>query len=167
MADRPLRIKNLCEIEPVSFEQGKKFGGLRKRLGSETGSQELGCSWYELAPGRQSFPHHYHFGNEEAFFILSGDGEVRLGDERTSVSAGDYIACPAGAESAHSLINTGSEPLRYLAISTAHSTDIMVYPDSKKFAAVAGADTHKGLRSAPFAKVLMDQPNVDYYQDEE
>lgn len=164
---RHTNIRNLNEIESINMIHGKRFGGSRKRLAAESGSKQLGCSWFELPVGRQSFPHHYHFGNEEAFFIISGTGEFRLGDEKYLVSEGDYIACPVGLESAHSITNVGTEPLRYLAFSTAHSTDVVVYPDSKKFAVAGGADMHKGLRSAPFAKVLKDQPSVDYYLDEE
>lgn len=166
---RDPHIKNLSEVKSVDVTYGKKFGGIRKRLAAETGAKELGCSWYELLPGRQAFPHHFHFANEEAFFILSGIGEMRLGNKSYPVSAGDYIACPQGrdSDSAHSLINTGNEPLRYLGISTANATDVMVYPDSQKFAVAGGADMHKGLKAAPFMKILKDQASLDYYLDEE
>lgn len=167
MADRGQHIKNLSEIDAVENSHGQSFASSRKRLAAATGAQQIGCSWYEIPPGKKAFPHHYHFGNEEAFYILSGTGEVRLGDQRYTVSAGDYIACPVGPECAHSLKNTGTEPLRYLGISTANATDVMIYPDSQKVAMVGGADMHKGLKSAPFSKLLKDQPSVDYYLDEE
>jgi uncharacterized cupin superfamily protein len=149
------------------MKRGNKFGGIRKRLAAETGAKELGCSWYELLPGRQSFPHHFHFGNEEAFFILSGEGTLRLGNEKYLVRTSDYISCPAGADTAHSITNTGSEPLRYLALSTTQPTDVVVYPDSGKFAAFGGADMHKGLKAAAFVRILKDQQSVDYFLDEE
>jgi len=165
--DRDPRIKNLRDIQPIDMTHGAKFGGVRRRLAAEAGSRELGCSWYELAPGRQSYPHHYHFANEEAFFILSGNGTLRLGAGRFPVGAGDYIACPAGSEAAHALINTGSEPLRYLSFSTVNGTDVFVYPDSRKVGVAGGADMHKGLKAAPFFRVFEDGPGVDYFQGEE
>lgn len=166
-ADRHPRVLNLRDVKPMEFMHGAKFGGTRKRLAASTGSKDIGCSWFEIPPGRQNFPHHYHFGNEEAFFVLSGSGTLRLGDQRIPIEAGDYVACPGGAESAHSILNTGTEQLRYLGISTANATDVVVYADSKKFSAVGGADMHKGLRAAPFFKIVKDQPDVDYFLDEE
>lgn len=164
---RHAQVVNLDEIDPLKQEHGSRFALVRKRLGAAAGGQELGASWFEVPPGKQAFPHHAHFNNEEAVFVLSGAGELRLGDQRMPIAAGDYLAFPAGAESAHSIINTGTTPLQYLGISTAHRTDICIYPDSRKFAAVGGANMHQGLGSAGFRKLLKDQPDVDYYLDED
>jgi uncharacterized cupin superfamily protein len=156
------------ETAPTTTSQhGEKFAANRKRLAAAAGARAIGCSWFEVPPGKQAFPHHAHLGNEEAFYILSGKGEVRLGEERFPVAAGDFIACPPALDTAHSILNTGDVPLTYLGISTASGTDVIVYPDSKKFAAAAGGDVHKGLLAAPFFKLVKDQPSVDYFLDEE
>ena len=42
---------------------------------------------------------------EEIYFILSGEGEMTVGDDTRQVVRGDAIWIPAG--SAHSLLNTG------------------------------------------------------------
>lgn len=39
----------------------------------------IGTSLYKLLPGNKAFPFHCHYGNEEAIFILSGNGTLRLG----------------------------------------------------------------------------------------
>lgn len=160
-------IINVKDAEPLTVAKGEKFSFTRHRLSSSAGSKDIGCSWYEIPPGKQAFPHHAHLGNEEAFFILSGEGECRIGNERFAVKSGDYVACPAGEENAHSLVNTGTTPLTYLGISTTNHIDITVYPDSKKYGFVAGADVQKGLMSAKFLKLWKEQDNVDYYLDEE
>lgn len=160
-------IKNLSEIEASHSSSGTRFASTRKRLSGPAGGKDIGCSWYEIPPGKSAFPHHAHFGNEEAFFILSGQGSCRMGDETFAISAGDYIACPAAAEHAHSLHNSGQDPLVYIGISTAHATDVILYPDSKKLAVIGGADMHKGLKAAALYKMFKDQPDVDYYLDEE
>jgi uncharacterized cupin superfamily protein len=49
-----------------------------KKLGAAVGSQKLGCSLMELAPGKRSWPPHAHFANEEALYILKGQGKVRI-----------------------------------------------------------------------------------------
>ncbi len=68
------------------------------------------------------------------FFVLEGEGEVRIGESTHPIKKGDFIACPPGGpETAHQIINTGSGELRYLAVSTKMVPEIAEYPDSKKF----------------------------------
>jgi len=56
------------------------------------------------------------------------------------VTAGDVAVCPAGGpETAHQLIATGDEPLRYLAISSMREPDVLEYPDSGKVAIFSGS----------------------------
>jgi len=83
-------------------------------------------------------PSYYHCANEQAIYIPSGTGTARIGDARVVVRAGDRIALPVGPEHAHQMIDDGSEPLRYLCVSTAHKCEVVGYPDSKKVAVWAG-----------------------------
>ena len=53
----------------------------QKQLGAAAGSERLGCSLYELPPGAQPWSYHYHAANEEALYVLSGTGTLRLGGE--------------------------------------------------------------------------------------
>jgi uncharacterized cupin superfamily protein len=77
--------------------------------------------------------------NEEMFFILEGEGEVRIGDQTYPVQKGDFIACPSGgAEAAHQIVNTSKTELRYLAVSTMQAPEIADYPDSEKFGVLSG-----------------------------
>jgi hypothetical protein len=71
------------------------------------------------------------------FFVVSGEGKYRFGETIVPVRSGDIVAAPAGTQ-AHQLINTGSDDLRYLGISTAGGVDVVDYPDSKKIAVAAG-----------------------------
>ncbi len=103
-------------------------------VGPLIGAQKLGYNVTVVPPGKRAFPFHNHQVNEEMFFILEGSGEVRIGDERYAIEKGDFIACPTGGpELAHQIINTSSEELRYLAVSTKQTPEIAEYPDSNKF----------------------------------
>ena len=51
-------------------------------VGPRIGAQLLGYNITAVAPGKRAFPLHNHHVNEEMFFILSGSGELRVGDER-------------------------------------------------------------------------------------
>ncbi|PSP79567.1 cupin [Halobacteriales archaeon QS_1_68_20] len=108
----------------------------RKQLGAADGAEQLGCSLYELPPGGASFPYHYHTGNEEALYVLSGTGTLRLDGEEHAIEAGDFAALPS---SAPRIRNDGDEPVRFLMVSTMNDPDVMVYPDSEKVGFVAGA----------------------------
>jgi uncharacterized cupin superfamily protein len=72
------------------------------------------------------------------------------------------IACPTGGpEVAHQIINTGSTPLRYLALSTLAEVDACEYPDSQKVLIVSGQRGDRDLR-----KMVRAENTVDYYDRE-
>jgi uncharacterized cupin superfamily protein len=119
---------------PAAERYDARMGVIAPRIGA----QKLGYNLTAVAPGKRAFPLHNHRVNEEMFFVLQGTGELRLGGSVHPIRAGDVIACPAGGkESAHQIINTGSEELRYLAVSTRLSPEIAEYPDSGKFGVLA------------------------------
>jgi len=134
------------------------FTFVRKRLGAAAGGQKLGASWFELPAGKKTFPFHYHLANEEAVFVLEGEGVLRNGDEEVSLRPGDYVAFPPGPPG-HQIVNRGAAPLRYLALSTMIEPEVAVYPDSKKVGVLSRA---QGL-----ASVHKQGDAVDYYEGEE
>ena len=96
------------EVDWMELAHGERIGFRRKLLGQAAGAEKLGCSLFEVAPGKRAWPFHYHFANEEALYILSGSGTLRLGAEEFAVSAGHFVTFRAGPDAAHQLINTGS-----------------------------------------------------------
>ncbi|HWE47738.1 MAG TPA: cupin domain-containing protein [Caulobacteraceae bacterium] len=131
------RIVNVGEAELKDNGNGRSFQARIARLGPLIGSKELGCTLVVLAPGKRAWPHHRHHVNGELFFVLSGEGEIRLNDEKRPIRAGDLIAAPAGGE-AHQIVNNSEGELRYLAISTLQGAEILDYPDSGAVAYAAG-----------------------------
>jgi uncharacterized cupin superfamily protein len=163
-------VVNVDEISPEEQGQGA-LGFRRRRFTAVAGARALGCSHFELAPGKTAFPFHFHSSQEEALFILEGTGKVRIGNDRVDVRAGDYVSFPAGPDTAHALTNTGDVTMRYLAMSgsaAAVTMDIVGYPDSKKIAFASGGDPVKGFRAGGWVMKIIkeDQPNVGYYDDE-
>jgi len=71
---------------------------------------------------------------EEHALILEGQVTLLLGDERHEMKAGDYVCFPAGRKVAHSFLNRGTGPCRYLMIGENNPNDVCVYPDSNKMA---------------------------------
>ncbi|MFC7071410.1 cupin domain-containing protein [Halobaculum lipolyticum] len=120
-------------------DRGGSVGWRRKRLAAAAGGEQVGCSLYELPPGKRAWPYHYHAANEEALYVLAGEGTLRHADGTAPLREGDYVALPAGAEGAHRVINDGEDTLRYLAVSTMRDPEVLVYPDSDKVGAISGA----------------------------
>ena len=101
------------------------------------------------------------------FFVLQGSGEVRIGEARYPIRKGDIIACPEGGkETAHQIINSGTEELRYLAVSTEHSLEMAQYPDSGKFALKAEFGTAPDGTPQRFLFVGPGTQSVDYWDSE-
>jgi len=138
----PKPVVNIDEVPLVPRPDAYKpkgdsaalYGMSMGRITPLVGAQQLGYNVTAVPPGRRAFPYHSHRVNEEMFFILSGTGEVRIGDRTYPLRRGDVVACPAGGiETAHQIINTGIEELRYLAVATTRTPEICDYPDSNKF----------------------------------
>lgn len=140
----PHPIVNLADVEfqsrpmPVTGPAAERYEATFARVGALIGATQLGYNITAVPPGKRAFPFHSHRVNEEMFFVLAGSGEVRIGAGTYPLRQGDFIACPAGGpELAHQIINTGSEELRYLAVSTQRAPEIWEYPDSGKFGVVS------------------------------
>jgi uncharacterized cupin superfamily protein len=166
----------MCEYSNVVNEQdlewgeqshGDKFGYRRKQLGSAAGGEKLGCSLYEVPPGRRAWPYHYHLANEEVIYVLEGSGTLRIGERKVTLSRGDYTALPVGEAGAHQIINSSDEPLRYLCFSTMIEPDAMVYPDSSKIGLFAGAAPGGPKEKRTLSKFLRADAEVGYYEGEE
>lgn len=126
------------------------------------GMEKLGCSLVELKPGKRAWPFHLHYGQEELFVILDGEGTLRYADTETPIRAGHVIFTPTGEGSAHQIVNSSNEILRYLALSSREDPEICYYPDSDKYGSYAG-DSH-----APDRLMFMAEKAsaIDYWKDE-
>lgn len=166
MAGRHPQVVNLDEVAALdgakvfgrSEEEMGGFGGKMRRLGAAAGGKGIGCSFYEIDPGKTAFPFHWHLANEEAIIVISGTGTLRLGAAEVPLRAGDYVALPVGLDHAHQVTNTGKEVLRYYCLSTLIDPEVCGYPDSKKI----GTLSMKG----PLRYVFREEDTRDYYDRE-
>ena len=168
-------IINLDEVNlksrPASFaapgEAAQRFDASMSMFSASLGAKKLGYNITAVPPGKRAFPFHNHRVNEEMFFILEGDGEVRIGKEVFPVRQHDFIACPTGgAETAHQIINTGDVDLKYLAVSTKQSPEIAEYPDSNKFGVLAELPPDADGKPQRFAFVGRAKDSKDYWDGE-
>lgn len=153
-----MKKTSLGECEAQNLEHGN-FAFHRKRLGAAAGGEKIGVSWFELPPGKKTFPLHYHLANEEAVFVLEGEGVLRLGPEEHALKAGDYVVLPPGPPG-HQLINRGAAPFRFLALSSMIEPEVVLYPESNKLGVLA-------RKAASLLAVFDATRTVDYYEGEE
>ncbi len=162
-------ILNIDDIEYQPWGHGDRFEAQMGRISSQIGAKKLGYNVTVLAPGKRAFPFHSHRVNEEMFFILEGQGEIRIGPDTFQVTRGDVIACPPGGpETAHQIINrSDSEELKYLAVATNESPEIAEYPDSDKIGVFAEFPANGDGKPTEMRYIIRGQAEMtDYWEGE-
>lgn len=171
----PVPVINLADLQirSVSAERaprGDHAGQYDIRwaeIGSRIGARKLGYNLTVVAPGKRSCPFHSHRFEEEMFFILEGSGELRYGDARHPLRAGDVIACPTGGpETPHQITNTGDTEMRYLSLSTMAPVEICDYPDSGKFGVFEDQPWDDARDREPFRHLARRGDTRDYWEGE-
>lgn len=157
---------NENDLEWIEELHGERYGWRAKSLAERAGGERLGCTLYELPPGRRSWPYHYHTANEEAIYVVAGRGTLRLAGRELPLAAGDYVALPIGERGAHQVHNDSAEPLRYLCFSTMVEPEIAVYPDSGKVGLFAGSAPGTALGRTLTAFLARDA-DLDYWHGED
>lgn len=171
----PKPIVNLDELEfaqrPAALlptgAAADHFDAKMAQVSTLIGAQKLGFNVTAVPAGKAAFPFHSHRANEEIFFVLQGTGELRLGSQTYAIRPGDFIACPPGGpETAHQIRNTGSDELRYIALSTLQYPELAEYPDSGKFGVYARTIAAPAVAPAAFRFVGRESSALDYWDGE-
>jgi len=154
------KVINVDELKLEHHKRGNKFEANALRVGPLLGAKELGYSYCVVPPGKRSVPFHSHRGQEEMFFVTSGKGTLRYGDETRAIRSGDIICCPTGGrEAAHQIVNDSDADLAYLCVSTLTPVEIVEYHDSRRIGAYSG-DYGRDLHHV----TPMDS-DLDYWED--
>ena len=148
------------KIEDIPVSHRNEHEGyeyFRRKFIPFGGAKNSVVSVYEIPPGKSAYPYHFHYKNEETFYILSGEGLLRTPEGERKVAAGELLFFPAGEAGAHKLTNTSKmEKLVYLDFDVVHDIDVAVYPDSEKV----------GIWGMGINKIYPQNADVDYYDGE-
>ncbi len=158
-------ILNINDAALMDFASPKEtFKAKLGRMGPTLCLEKLGAMLTIIEPGKRAFPYHRHHAIEELFFIIEGAGEYRYGDDVYPIKPGDLLSAPVGEEAkAHQIINTGTEPLKFLAVSTRDPVDIVEYPDAEKFRAYSAGKT-PALEHARFHQLARNENTVELFE---
>lgn len=107
------------------------FEGRRKRrLGDTVGLNQFGVNYTVLEPGAQSALRHWHEGEDEFIFVLSGELALIDDSGEHTLKSESYCGFPAGVRNGHHLVNRGSERASFLEIGSRRpGEDAAHYPD--------------------------------------
>ncbi|MEP6739080.1 MAG: cupin domain-containing protein [Caldimonas sp.] len=154
-------IRNFDDVAKERELRPPLYDTLCARLARGTAARGLGMSIDIVAPGMRGCPYHLHHAQEEAFVILEGRGSLRVAGEMLELKTGDVAFLPPGPDFPHQIVNTSDAPLKYLSISTQVRPEIVEYPDSEKYLAMAGP-------SGPpqFARMSGLADDLDYWDRE-
>jgi mannose-6-phosphate isomerase-like protein (cupin superfamily) len=99
-------------------ELGDLVPGVRRGIyfDAAEGSAQLTFGAAEIDPGKEIPVHRHKVGDryvEEGFFVLEGEGEVRVGDQTNPIRAGSFCVM-SPAEGFHSIRNTGNKTLKFV-----------------------------------------------------
>jgi len=131
-----VEIQNRHRVASFTTKDGSEIRELLAHRNSRIANQSLAEA--RLLPGATTAPH-YHPKTEEIYYILAGQGRMRIETETAAVGPGDAIAIPPGLT--HEITNTGQEPLVFLcccAPGYEHSDTVLVEQDSEGSAPPGG-----------------------------
>lgn len=112
-------IKNLQQIEDIApsfgFSEVQEARFPREQLEAET----IGLAYHVIHPSKQSRAHR-HENAEEIYFVLAGDGRIKLDDEIHEIAAFDAIRVAPHVARAFA---AGPDGLQILAFGPRHAGD--------------------------------------------
>lgn len=160
-------IINEEQMDWSENSHGNKMQHKRKDFTKDLTTNKIVASLYEISPGKVSWPFHYHISNEEVFYILEGEGELRTKDSVAKVKAGDFLRFPIGEKGVHQLKNTSTDtPLKYLDFGTTNHPDLVFMPDSNKVGLFGGGAPCQNSDNRFLWKYFDLDTEIDFFKGE-
>jgi uncharacterized cupin superfamily protein len=102
---------------PAPLNEGNGAVQYRRALPPEVFISPWAYVDHVLIPPGTSMGAHKHAGVEELFYVIDGEGTVRVNDESAPIKKWDALAMAPG--DVHSIENTGGAPLELMVVGAA------------------------------------------------
>ena len=135
--------------EPYASQMG---GRAFQALGDAAGLTQFGVSLVTMPPGALSSLRHWHTGEDEFVWVVSGELVLVQDGGETVLRAGDAAAFKAGDPDGHHLRNRTEAVASFLVIGTRATSDTCTYPDVDLINRTDGARNWFTLRDGTFVK---------------
>src|SRR5919198_6443924 len=101
----------------------------RTKLGDAAGLTQFGVNLLRLPPGAWSSQRHWHTGEDEFVYVLSGEIVLVTDAGEEILRAGDAAGFPANDLDGHCLQNRSSSDATVLEVGTRNRGSVAYYPD--------------------------------------
>jgi len=133
-AERPPTIRNLSELP---LDEGRE--GLVAWASRAVRSDNLVLAHDDMPPDAHNTDLHFHSAREEAWYVISGSGTARLGDDGHPLSAGSFWLRRENTGVGHR-IEVGPEGMRLVTMGDLIPADVVVYPEKRTFRPARGVE---------------------------
>ena len=121
-------------------------GRERTKLGDAAGLKQFGVNLCRLPPGAWSSQRHWHTGEDEFVYVVSGEVVLVTDGGEEVLRAGDAAGFPANDANGHCFQNRSDREAQILEVGTRVTGDMAYYPDIDMVAPAGGkpaAYTHR------------------------
>ena len=130
---------------PAPFHE-KAGDRVKQPLGDAGGLTDFGVNLTFLPPGAWSSQRHWHTGEDEFVYVLSGEVVLVTDDGEEVLHAGDAAGFPANEGNGHCLQNRSDKNAQLLEVGTRQKGSVCYYPGIDMVAPAGGkpaAYTHR------------------------
>jgi len=110
----------------------------RKRLGDPAGLTQFGVNLLRLPPGAWSSQRHWHTGEDEFVYVLSGEVVLVTDAGEEVLRAGDTAGFPANDHNGHCLQNRSDHDAQVLEVGSRTLGSVVYYPGIDMVAPAGG-----------------------------
>jgi len=136
-AERPPTMRNLADL-PVE-EGGDGKVAYATRGAHQLGADRLVLAQDEMPPDTHNTVLHFHSAREEAWFVRSGHGTARLGEEGHALREGSFWLCRENTGVGHR-VEVGPAGMQLITIGDLIPGDVCVYPEKRTFRPARGLE---------------------------
>jgi uncharacterized cupin superfamily protein len=135
--ERPPTIRNLNELPLEEGRDGRLAYATRGV--HQMGSDKLVLAQDEMPPDTHNTDLHFHSAREEAWYVRSGSGIARLGEEAHPLHTGSFWLCRENAGVGHR-IEVGADGMQLVTIGDLIPGDVCVYSEKRTFKPARGLE---------------------------
>ena len=136
-AERPPTIRNMAELP---LEEGRDGVVAYATRGiHQMGADKIVLAQDEMPPDTHNTDLHFHSAREEAWFVRSGSGVARLGEDAHPLRAGSFWFARENMAIGHR-VEVGSEGMQLVTIGDLIPGDVVVYPEKRTFKPARGLE---------------------------
>jgi uncharacterized cupin superfamily protein len=136
-AERPPTIRNLAELPLHEGRSGRLAFATRDVR--DMGSDKLVLAQDEMPPNTHNTDLHFHSAREEAWYIRSGSGIARLGEDGHPLRAGSFWLRRENTGVGHR-IEVGPDGMQLVTMGDLIPGDVCVYPEKRTFKPARGLE---------------------------